>query len=467
MSQADLITNMKALATSVQAIFTNGNVSYVPLPTAAVYSAWITAGRGDIDLIGGNIYWNDITTTTWSTIISQLVTGFTASNVYISEFNIHGNTMDTFSSDPNIQTMAVETMVEYFHSLGITRIYWLQWHDWSGGTLGLMKTDGTFKNCWNTLFNNYTTDLCSGGTISVDSGANESYLVDNNDATFWTSDLAVATHWMKYDFGASVSRRIGKLKILQASGRGMSNFYVASSPDNSTWTNWIINQDSSIFPSGYRVYHWDNPSTFHRYWQVVCLTAENGDGGISVGEIQFMEQTNYSASRDIVSTTTISSLDVNRGIKATADAVSTSEIILKAQRAFSITADFISTSGIALIVQRAIAITADIISDIELFYLKITRPFAFVSNCISNAVITFGSTQWETPTPDSETWNSIAKPTTVYSDYSKTSTSYSTISKPNTTYTDITKQTTNYDSDTKASTTYTNLDKTNTEWTDD
>ena len=39
MTEAELITNMKALAATVQGIFTNGNISYVPLPIGTAYAS--------------------------------------------------------------------------------------------------------------------------------------------------------------------------------------------------------------------------------------------------------------------------------------------------------------------------------------------------------------------------------------------------------------------------------------------
>ena len=54
LTDAQLIANIKSLATEVKALFTNGNVSY------SCYNNnigdWVAACKGDIDLLVSNVY---------------------------------------------------------------------------------------------------------------------------------------------------------------------------------------------------------------------------------------------------------------------------------------------------------------------------------------------------------------------------------------------------------------------------
>jgi hypothetical protein len=54
LTDAQLIINFKSVATEVQAIFTNGNVSYAC--RSDFIDDWITAGKGDIDILASNVY---------------------------------------------------------------------------------------------------------------------------------------------------------------------------------------------------------------------------------------------------------------------------------------------------------------------------------------------------------------------------------------------------------------------------
>ncbi len=135
MTIAQIIANIKDVTTDVQEIFTNGNVSYT-LNDSNI-DDWITAGKGDIDLLGLNVYrggttFNDY----WKTAISNFVNAFGDSG-YITEFNLSWSNINNYSTDEEVQAEAVTEMIEYMKDSGIERALFYSWHDYPGGLLGL------------------------------------------------------------------------------------------------------------------------------------------------------------------------------------------------------------------------------------------------------------------------------------------------------------------------------------------
>ena len=160
---ASLITNLKSLATEVQAIFTNGNVTYTP--AYPWFSDWIAAGKGGIDKIGGNIYqdneWykeGDFFSNYWKDEIDDLIAAFGTDGMYISEFNLSAADIDNYSADETVQAGAVADMIDYIRSQGVTRADFYCWKDYVGeGNFGVTKTDGTYRELWNVLTGTDTT----------------------------------------------------------------------------------------------------------------------------------------------------------------------------------------------------------------------------------------------------------------------------------------------------------------------
>jgi hypothetical protein len=143
-----IIVNLKAVATDVQAIFTNGNVSY----SCAYYyiSNWITAGRGDIDILASNIYrggegyYDD----TWKTYITNLVNAFGADHTYLTEFNLSYSSLDDYSTDEAVQAAGITEMIDYIKASGMTRAIYFLWY-FPGLNFGVLKDDGTYRLLWN------------------------------------------------------------------------------------------------------------------------------------------------------------------------------------------------------------------------------------------------------------------------------------------------------------------------------
>jgi len=146
LTDAQLRTNLKSLATEVQAIFTNGNVSYSC--RALDIDDWISLGKGDIDILASNIYrgtggsYDD----TWKTSITNLVNAFGANGTYITEFNLSASSLDDYSTDEAVQAEALTEMIEYIKDSGITRALYFVWQS---DNHGVVKNDGTYRLLWN------------------------------------------------------------------------------------------------------------------------------------------------------------------------------------------------------------------------------------------------------------------------------------------------------------------------------
>ena len=153
---ARLITNLKSLATEVQAIFTNGNVSYSCLQV--FIDDWITAGKGDIDILASNIYMGGdgyYGGSKWKTNITKLVNAFGSNGTYITEFNLSWSSLDDYYTDEVIQAVAIAEMIDYIKASGMTRAIFYVWKDDGEYHFGVVKADGTYRLCWSQALLNH------------------------------------------------------------------------------------------------------------------------------------------------------------------------------------------------------------------------------------------------------------------------------------------------------------------------
>jgi len=150
MTVTQLIANLKEVAVEVKQIFTNGNVSYSCW--AAKIDDWITAGKGDLDILASNIYMGGEGSydNYWKTLITNLVNAFGIDGTYLTEFAPSWSGIDDFSTDEAVQAAAVTEMIEYIEASGITRALYYCWKDplhLLG--FGILKDDGTYSLLWN------------------------------------------------------------------------------------------------------------------------------------------------------------------------------------------------------------------------------------------------------------------------------------------------------------------------------
>jgi hypothetical protein len=148
LTNTQLVINLKAVATEVKAIFTNGNVSY---SMSWDDNAWLTAGKGDIDIVGLNVSrGSDVGTfdDDWKTKISNALNVFGVDGLYITEFNLSSINIENYSTDEAVQATAVTEMIEYIKASGIKRALFYTWKDHPGGLFGVVKDDGTYRLLW-------------------------------------------------------------------------------------------------------------------------------------------------------------------------------------------------------------------------------------------------------------------------------------------------------------------------------
>jgi hypothetical protein len=147
LTDAQLIINLKALATDVQAIFTRGNVSYAL--SSGDLNDWITAGKGDIDLLGMNCYKETLVNTYWKVKISDFVNAFGKEGCYLSEFSLSAASLDDYSPDEYLQMIGVDEMVTYIKNIGLLKSCFFSMRS---DIFGAFKENGTPRKLWNVLY---------------------------------------------------------------------------------------------------------------------------------------------------------------------------------------------------------------------------------------------------------------------------------------------------------------------------
>ncbi|MBA7616196.1 hypothetical protein ES703_23492 [subsurface metagenome] len=149
LTDTQLIANLKSLATEVQEIFINGNVSYSCWRESI--DDWIIAGKGDIDILACNIYMGGdgyYGGNKWKTDINKLVNAFGADGTYLTEFNLSWSSLDDYSTDEAVQAAALTEMIEYIKASGMTRAFYFAWKDDGEARFGVVKDDGTYRLLW-------------------------------------------------------------------------------------------------------------------------------------------------------------------------------------------------------------------------------------------------------------------------------------------------------------------------------
>jgi hypothetical protein len=150
LSDAQLIVNLKSLATEVKAIFTRGKVSYTCFHGSI--SAWIKAGKGDIDILASNVYMAygaGNNPEDWEGEIDALVGAFGPDGTYITEFGPN-STSYAYWGDEAAQAAAVQTEIDYIKSKGITRTDFYRYNP--SDAFGVRYSDGTYRQAvWDVL----------------------------------------------------------------------------------------------------------------------------------------------------------------------------------------------------------------------------------------------------------------------------------------------------------------------------
>ena len=142
MPEATIEANIRALATDVQAIFTIGNISYTTSDSYFM-DKWHALGRGDIDILGWNVYSNQ---DSWQNSVTNMINWWGADHSYITEFNLNYKSLDDYSTDEAVQAAALTSMIEYIKASGVTRA---NYFCYPGDQFGAIKGNGTYRELWN------------------------------------------------------------------------------------------------------------------------------------------------------------------------------------------------------------------------------------------------------------------------------------------------------------------------------
>ena len=155
LTDTQLITNLKSVATEVKAIFTRGNISYSCLDTNVIQSAWISAGKGDIDILASNIYKGgseDSYDTSYQIRINNLINAFGVNGTYLTEFGPSYTSLAHYSTDETTQAAALTEMISYINTSGMTRAIF---YDYADDDFGAMYENGTYRKLWESLTSVY------------------------------------------------------------------------------------------------------------------------------------------------------------------------------------------------------------------------------------------------------------------------------------------------------------------------
>jgi hypothetical protein len=149
MPEGTIQANLKSVATSVQAIFTRGNVSYSTTGDWFM-GEWHSLGRGDIDILAFNAYTNLFTPPhDWTWGLANQVAWFGSDHTYLTEFSLNSGSLDAYSADEAVQAAGTTTMLAAIKAAGITRANFFVYGP--DNTYGARKADGTYRELWNIL----------------------------------------------------------------------------------------------------------------------------------------------------------------------------------------------------------------------------------------------------------------------------------------------------------------------------
>jgi hypothetical protein len=198
MTWNQLVANIKVLATDVQAIFTRGNVSYTC--GQLHISRWVSAGKGDLDILASNIYRKTGSgDKPWMNYIDSLVSTFGPTGTAITEFGPHGDSLDAWSTDETVQSVATNEMLDYIKASGITRAFYFTYgYRYEFGCL--KSENGPYRLLWNTLTSGTSTSAPNitllplskdFGSVDISSAANpgQTFTIQNTGS----ANLTVGT----------------------------------------------------------------------------------------------------------------------------------------------------------------------------------------------------------------------------------------------------------------------------------
>lgn len=142
-----LAAKLRTLATTIQAIFTNGDVVYDEVQGNGLITEWHDNGIGDLDKIGFNIYGD--AGNTFEGYVTALYTNFGA-NVYLGEWG-KSQAYSTNEDIENSYAQVIASRLEHIKNSGITDAYFYLYQTPIASNYRCKESDGTYRLRWQRL----------------------------------------------------------------------------------------------------------------------------------------------------------------------------------------------------------------------------------------------------------------------------------------------------------------------------
>ena len=148
----------------------------------------------------------------------------------------------------------------------------------------------------------YGPNFFTGGSASQDSYSDISQdgakAFDGNTATYWLSAASAFPHWVKYDLGAGVTKKIAKLTMdvhdfIGATTMTVKDFTIQGSNDDSTYTTLQTLQATS--GDGIQSFEFTPSATAYRYYEINITTNYRADSYAAINELYAYESTSVPA----------------------------------------------------------------------------------------------------------------------------------------------------------------------------
>lgn len=170
---------------------------------------------------------------------------------------------------------------------------------WVRPTIKQFFTSADFSEVASVILpSSYTSDLCSGGTATMDSlflSYHPANAFDNNISTICSSERnPVGDPWLKYDFHSGNAKRIEKYTLrcttwtAIAVGTMPKDFLFQGSNNNSDWTT-LDSQTGQIFIHGEQKDYTFQNENYYRYYRLIMSANNYSSGFLQIGEMEMME----------------------------------------------------------------------------------------------------------------------------------------------------------------------------------
>ena len=158
LTNAQLVTNLKQLATDVKAVYSLSPIGYSCYDRGdTFYDQFITQGLGDIDFIGLHPYGNianggQAIKNGGYNALQKMVTAF-GSKCIVTEFNIDSTDSNILKVTEDEKVASMRRLYGMIRSAGVKKAMVYSWVGWLNvdNQFAMKNTDGSFNNYWDVL----------------------------------------------------------------------------------------------------------------------------------------------------------------------------------------------------------------------------------------------------------------------------------------------------------------------------